>query len=120
MSRGKLIRYIAIALCVFPPLAATVSQFPVWIEKSAEATMSGTFIVFAFLSALPFIKQIIAYFKSPSCWAVWCAILLVLLLIRNIIDEIILVCAIGAPSNIIGMFLYKLGASMDGAGEGSD
>ena len=75
--------------------------------------MSGTFLLFAFLSCLPFIKQIIAYFKSPAVWAVWVALLVVLVMLRNIIDEMIVVCAVGAPANILGMFTYKIGAGIE-------
>lgn len=112
-TKGKIIRHASTALCVGVPFAATLSQFPVWIEKSSEATVSGTFLVFAFLSALPFIKQIIAYFKSPAVWAVWVALLVCLVMLRNIIDEMIFVCLFGAPANILGMFTYKLGAHIE-------
>jgi hypothetical protein len=112
-TKGKLIRYAATALCVGVPFAATLTQFPIWIYKSSEATVSGTFLLFAMLSALPFIKQIIAYFKSPAVWVVWCVLLVSLILLRNIIDEMIIVCMAGAPANIVGMFIYKIGKHIE-------
>ena len=111
--KGKIIKYCAIALCVGVPLAATLTQFPVWVYKSSEATMSGMFLMFAFISALPFIKQIKAYFKSPAVWVVWTVLLVLLLLLRNIIDEMIIVCMAGAPANIIGMLIYKIGQNIE-------
>ena len=65
-----------------------------WIG-SAEATISGLFVLFAFLSLIPFFKQIKAYFKSPSAWVMWCIILVALIALRAIIDEIIVICIIG-------------------------
>lgn len=54
------------------------------------------------LSAIPFFKQIKAYFKSPSVWVMWCIILVALVALRAIIDEIIVICLIGAAANVIG------------------
>ena len=111
--KGKLIKLAATVLCVGVPLGATLTQFPIWIYKSSEATVSGMFLLLALISALPFIKQIKAYFKSPAVWVVWSVLLVLLVLLRNIIDEMIIVCMAGAPANIIGMFIYKIGKSIE-------
>lgn len=108
-TKGKIFKISAIVLDVGAPLAATVSQFPVWVDRSAGATVSGLFVLFAFLSAIPFFKQIKAYFKSPSAWLMWCIIFVALIALRAIIDEILVICAIGALANIVGAGLYKLG-----------
>lgn len=112
-TKGKLIRYAATALCVGVPLAATLTQFPIWVYKSAEATVSGMFLLMSFFSALPFIKQIKEYFKSPASWVLWSVLLVTLVLLRNIIDEVIIVCMAGAPANIVGMFIYKIGRHIE-------
>lgn len=112
-TKGKILKISALVLDVGAPLAATISQFPMWVDRSAGATVSGLFVLFAFLSAIPFFKQIKAYFKSPSAWAMWCIILVSLIALRAIIDEIIVICAIGAFANIIGEGLYKLGDKFD-------
>ena len=49
-TKGWLIRKAAIVLDVGAPLAATLLQFPVWVDKSAEASFSGLFIVLAFIA----------------------------------------------------------------------
>lgn len=112
-TKGKILKISALVLDVGAPLAATISQFPVWVDRSAGATVSGLFVLFAFLSAIPFIRQIKAYFKSPSVWGMWCIIFVVLIALRAIIDEMIVICAIGALANIIGEWLYKLGDKYD-------
>lgn len=108
-TKGKILKISAIVLDVGAPLAATISQFPVWVDRSAGATMSGLFVLFAFLSAIPFFKQIKTYFKSPSAWVMWCVIFVMLVGLRAIIDEMIVICAIGLLSNIVGAGLYKVG-----------
>ena len=65
-TKGKVIKGAAVTLDVAAPLIATLSQFPVWVERSSEATVSGLFLIFALLSILPFLKVIKEYFKSPS------------------------------------------------------
>ena len=112
-TKGKLFKISALVLDVGAPLAATVSQFPVWVDRSAGATVSGLFVLFALLSAIPFFKQIKAYFKSPSVWVMWCIILVALVALRAIIDEMIVICLIGAAANVIGAGLYKLGDHFD-------
>lgn len=112
-TKGKIFKISALVLDVGVPLAATVSQFPVWVDRSAGATVSGLFVLFALLSAIPFFKQIKAYFKSPSVWVMWCIILVALVALRAIIDEMIVICLIGAAANVIGAGLYKLGDHFD-------
>lgn len=112
-TKGKICKVSAVVIDVAAPLAATISQFPVWVDRSAGATISGLFVLFAFLSAIPFIKQIKAYFKSPSAWVMWCIIFVVLFGLRAIIDEMIVICLIGAVGNIIGAGVYKIGEHYD-------
>ena len=52
-TKGNILKAIAVTIDVSVPLAATLTQFPLWVEKSSEATMSGLFLIFAFLSCLP-------------------------------------------------------------------
>ena len=106
---GRVVKWSAIGVDVVCPLAATLSQFPIWIHRSSEATVSGTFLLFALLSMLPFAKQIATYMKSPSAWMVWGILFALFIALRNIIDEMVIVCFVGLLSNIVGTFIYKLG-----------
>lgn len=112
-TKGKIIKVSALVLDVGAPLAATISQFPIWVEKSAGATISGLFVLFAFLSAIPFLKQIKTYFKSPSAWVMWLIIFGALFALRAIVDEMVLICAVGAIANGFGAGLYKIGEHFD-------
>lgn len=107
--KGKILKDIAIIIDIFPALIATVCQFPIWIDRSSDATVSGVFLILAFFSVLPFIKQIKAYIKSPSVPVVWLVIFVLLALLRSIIDQMIIVSLIGLISNILGTVIYKIG-----------
>lgn len=108
-TKGKICKITALTVDVAAPLAATISQFPIWVDKSSAATISGLFLVFAFLSAIPFMKQIKAYLKSPSAWSMWCIILVLFVALRNIIDQMLIVCLVGLIANACGVGLHKAG-----------
>lgn len=113
-TQGKVIKGAAIALDVVAPLVATLTQFPVWIERSSESTVSGIFLLLALISVLPFLKQLKAYFKSPSVWVVWIIVFVFLSVLRSILDEMIIVCFVGMISNVIGAGIYNLGKIIGG------
>lgn len=108
-TKGRLIKGVAMGIDVLCPLTATLTQFPVWVEKSAEATVSGIFILLAVLSAVPLLKQIKAFIKSPSAWGIWCVLFVVFVALRSIISEMVIVCFWGMLSNVVGACIYKLG-----------
>ncbi len=108
-TKGKIIKASAVAFDVAVPFVATLTQFPVWIDRSSSATVSGLFLIFAFLSTIPFINQIKAFLKSPSVWIMWIVLLIVFIALRNIIDEMLVVCFAGAVSGLIGAGIYKVG-----------
>lgn len=108
-TKSKICKITAIGVDVAAPLAATISQFPIWVDKSSSATISGLFLVFAFLSSIPFMKQIKAYLKSPSAWSMWCIFLVLFIALRNIIDQMVIIALVGLLSNACGEGIYKLG-----------
>lgn len=108
--KGKIIKLIALIICTGVPFCAALSQFPIWAEKSAEATMSGTFFILAFAAVIPFVKQIIAFCKkTPAMLLPWWGALAILWAIQSIVQELIIVCFFGGIANTIGFFIYKLG-----------
>ena len=108
-TKGAILKTTAICIDVGVPLAATLTQFPLWIEKSSESTVSGLCLVLIGLSVLPFLKVLKEYFKSPSSWVVFGLIFVLLLLLRNIIDQILIVSLAGFIANLIGAGLYAIG-----------
>jgi hypothetical protein len=111
---GKIVKGSAIGLDVGGPLIATLTQFPIWVEKSSEATVSGLFLLFALLSAIPLAKQIKEFIKSPSVWVLWIVLFAFFIMLRNIIDEMVIVCFVGMLSNIVGTGIYKVGNIIEG------
>ncbi len=108
-TKGNIVRGVATVVSVGSPLAATISQFPIWVHDGSEATVSGCFLLLVFLCCIPFIRQIKAFMKSPSAPIMWTIFLVLFVALRNIIDQMVMVCAVGLLSNLVGMGLYKIG-----------
>lgn len=113
-TRGKIVKGAAIALDVGAPLIATLTQFPVWVNKSSEATVSGLFLMLALVSVIPFFRQIKEYIKSPAVWVLWTVVFGMMIVLRSILDEIIIVCFVGMVANILGAGIYNVGKIIGG------
>ena len=107
--KGRVIKAVALVFDILPPFIATLTQFPIWIEDSAEATLSGLVVVLAFISFIPLLKHIRNFIKSPSIVVLWLIRFLMLKVMQSIIDQMVIVCFVGLISNAIGMVIYKIG-----------
>lgn len=111
-TKGTIIQWTAVGIDVGAPLVATLTQFPAWIERSAGSTVSGLFVVFALLSAVPLFKKGKEILKSPSAVMLWGICLGLLLALRTIVDEMVIVCMVGLIANLIGAPLHKYGEAL--------
>ena len=112
-TKGKITKAAALTLDVGAPLIATLTQFPVWVERSAGSTVSGIFLVFALICSVPAFKSIKNLLKTPSAYLLWGILLCLLVALRSIVDEMIIICAVGFAANVAGAALYKVGEGMD-------
>jgi hypothetical protein len=112
-TKGKLIKGGALTLDVGVPLAVTLSYFPLWVNKSSEATISGLAVVFVLLSIIPAIKMLRKNIESPAAWMVWSVLAVVLISINQIIDQAIVISIFGAASNGVGAAVYKVGEKIE-------
>ncbi|MBR2474727.1 MAG: hypothetical protein IKB51_06870 [Clostridia bacterium] len=112
-TKGKLIKGGALALDVGVPLAVTLSYFPLWVEKSAETTVSGIAVVFALLSIIPALRVLKNRVSSPAAWMVWTCLAGILIAINTIIDQAVVIAVFGAISNGAGAAVYKVGERIE-------
>ena len=112
VTLGRTIKIFAVAIDILAPLIATLTQFPIWINKSSEAAVSGVFLLLIILSCLPFLKVLKEYFKSPAVWVVWIIMFLLTNLLSSIISEMVIVCFVGMIANCVGAVLYRIGKSI--------
>lgn len=116
-TKALILKSTAVGIDVIAPLVATIAQFPVWVEKSAGATVSGLFIVMAFLCCIPFYRAIFSWLKSPSAPLMWTVIFVLMYALSRIIDQMLTVCLVGIISNCIGAVIYKIGKKVEESDE---
>ena len=112
-TKGSLMKNSAIAMAVGCPIGAALTQFPVWVDESAEATVSGLFLIVALLSSVPIFRLMRDRLKSPFMPVIWIAITAALVALRAIIDDLILIGVIASISNTAGWVLYKGGCFVE-------
>lgn len=106
--KRRLLKGAALAIDVGAPLVATLTQFPLWVDRSAGSTVSGLCVLFAILSAIPLLRYFREKIKTPSAPLIWGVAFAILTAINTIISEMILITFVGVISNCIGWVLFKL------------
>ena len=112
-TKGKLIKGGALTLDVGVPLAVTFSYFPLWVETSAETTVSGLAVIFVLVSILPMLRVLKNVIKTPSAPMIWAAIAVMLVGLSKIIDQAMVIAVSGAISNVAGSAIYKAGEKIE-------
>ncbi len=113
MKRGLLLKAAALAVDVGVPAAATLSRFPLWVERGAEATCSGLCLLLLVVAALPLLRRLKELLASPSVWALWGVLFLLFAALRTVIDELVFVAFFGFVANVFGAVLYKAGEALE-------
>lgn len=107
-TKKKVLQWGAIAIDVGIPMAATLSQFPIWVDRSVASTISGLCLFLVALSCIPFYRQIKEYMKSPSAPVLWSILFVLFAILENIASEIKIVCFFGALANYLGTAIFRL------------
>lgn len=112
-TKATLLKIGALTLDVGVPLAVTLSYFPLWVQKSSEATVSGLAVVFILLCLIPAMRVIKKRLSSPSAWMIWTFLAVALIMLDSIIDQALVISTFGAIANCIGAALYKIGEKIE-------
>lgn len=108
-TKGRILQAASLALSVGVPFVATIIQFPLFVNRSAAATVSGLSVLLLLVCVVPFAKHIKIAMRSASIPFVWTFIAVGLFAINSIVEEMIVVAMLGAIANWIGMFIYRAG-----------
>lgn len=109
------LRFLGFALCIVPPLIATLDQFPL---MTTEGKWSTIVIVGGALCFVPLFKHVKALLRSPSAWVMWGVIFAVCALIRPLIDEFWIISLIGFASSALGGVCFLLARKIGGVTNG--
>lgn len=106
--KRKILKGIALTIDVGAPAIATLMQFPLWVDRSAGATMSGLCVLFLLFSAIPLARWFTRLIKSPSAPIMWGLLFGLFVALEAIIKEMIVIAFVGFIANIIGMVIFKI------------
>lgn len=94
------------ALCVAPPAGVTIMYFPLWVETSASATISGLSLILILVSIIPLIRMLKKHVSTPSAPVVWILVCLFSFAFKSIIEQVLVISFIGAISSVAGMIIF--------------
>ena len=93
-------------LCIVPPAVTTLCYFPLWVETSSSATVSGLSLFLVLVSIIPLFKILKSYMEYPSAPVVWILIAVFCLAFKAIIDQVLVISFVGAVSSVAGMIVF--------------
>ena len=114
-TKGNILKAIAVTIDVSVPLAATLTQFPLWVEKGNSALASGIVLSASTLFLLsvaftPLWRAILARLRSPASFVMWGIMTFLFISVKNLIDSLILISFAGFVGNLIGAVFFELAA----------
>jgi hypothetical protein len=110
----RLLRIIALAVCIIPPVKVTIGYIPLWlgtengIEGFTGMIIPGFAVIVFLFCAIPLFKYIFSKLKTPSAWLIWSVMWVLSELIAKIINEMRVITFVGAICNIVGLILWKI------------
>ena len=108
-KRGKrlILKLLGYLFAVGTPLAATLSCFPLWRERGTEAVLCGGTLLLCALCALPLLRALRDYLRSPAIWSLWLFAFLFFLLVQSIAPEMSMICFFGLIGNLLGALCLR-------------
>lgn len=106
--RGAVLNLVGLIFSVVPPLVATLSYFPLFVEKGTGSVASGIALVLLIVSAVPLFKFVRRALDSPSARTVWLVAFVLFFTLGRIADEITVISFVGALSNLIAGIFFAL------------
>ena len=94
------------ALCVAPPAGVTLMYFPLWIETSSSATISGLSLILILLSIFPLFRILKNNIATPSAPVIWILVCLFSFAFKSIIDQVLVISFVGSVSSVAGMIVF--------------
>ena len=97
---------IGYALCIIPPLLATLEHFPLWLSQGKSASFSVISLCLLLFCLLPLRKGIRKWLRSPSAWQIWTILWIVLTFTKPITEGILAIAAVACPTSLLGAILF--------------
>ncbi len=112
-----LLNALATVISVVPPVAATLTYFPVWISEGKETAFSGLCVLLLVISAVPLYRLAVQWLKTPSAPLIWLFVLIVFSAAAKIADQVTAIALIGFISNTVGAIVFYVAKRRGGEDE---
>jgi hypothetical protein len=103
------LKALAVLVSTLPPIAATLTYFPLWRNHGTAALVSGFTLILLLLGIVPLIKLFKRLFSAPSATLLWLSVFIIFFLLSKIADEMVVISFVGFTGNLSGDFLWRLG-----------
>lgn len=112
-----LLNTVATVISVVPPVAATLTYFPVWISEGQETAFSGLCVLLLVISTVPLYRLAVQWLKTPSSPLIWLFVLIVFSAAAKIADQVTAIALIGFISNTVGAIIFYVAKRRGGEDE---
>ena len=109
---ARLLYILGLLFSTLPAALATLSYFPIWVERGAPTLLSGISLIFLLLSFVPLFKAIKKLFESPSAPLMWFIAFLIFFAFSRIAQDLTVICLVGFVGNLVGSTLFGISNSM--------
>lgn len=115
-SKGKYANiYLHISgylLCIIPPLACTLTYFPLWGEGGFK--LNALCVLVVTVAIFPVIKLVRRLLKSDATYIFWFILFISFYALAKIADEMTVISFVGFISNSLGAILIRVGGKKNG------
>lgn len=106
-----MLRMFGYLFSTVPAIVAVMAYFPVLRARGdAERAVSLGACLLLAIALLPFWRGIRAFFRSPSAWRVWLAMLLFFYLTGRIAEEMVAISTVGFLGSAVGLIFFRMAA----------
>ena len=106
-NKSIILSFVGMVVSIVPPLITTVHYFPIWVERSPSATISGTVTFLGILCFVPLYKKLLQSLKTPSAPVMWGMLAALMFIMKEIANEMFVIAVVGAVSNLVGCAIFK-------------
>ena len=101
-------RVIGLAVCVLPPVIATLMYFPLWRCVGGDKILSGGAVLLIAIAHAPIIRWLRERLATAANYSMWLVLFIVFWLLSSIAAEMKVISMTGFLSNLLGAFILKV------------
>ena len=106
--RSAVIWLLGMLLSVLPPAISTLLYFPLWQYKGAAYIISGGVVLLLSVSAIPLIRALRDWLRSPSAYVIWLLVFLMFFSLSLVAEQMCVISFAGFIGNLLGAICFRI------------